>query len=345
MIEDAKGNLLESDAEALVNTVNTVGIMGKGIALQFRQAFPEVFAEYERACSRNELQPGKVQVVPLQRLDGPKYVINVPTKRHWKGKAKIEDIESGLRALTNALKQYGITSVAVPPLGCGNGGLNWSDVEPRIRSALGSLPGVHVFLFAPEGAPIPERMPVATKRPRMTAVRAAILLLLRRYGEPGYKLSTLEVQKLAYFLERSGEPLNLAFAKHQYGPYSEKMHHVLQPLEGHYIRGYGDRSATSSIAVTDDAVNDAMVALKDETGTQERLRSVANLIAGFENPYGMELLATVDWVAATDSSAASDPKAAVRAVRDWNAHKRRTFQARHIEVAWQRLRDQGWLPT
>ncbi|MEX0613857.1 MAG: macro domain-containing protein, partial [Pirellulales bacterium] len=343
MIEQVRGNLLEADAEALVNTVNTVGIMGKGIALQFRQAYPEVYAEYRRACAHDELRPGSVQVVPIQRLGGPKYVINVPTKRHWKGKARLTDIDSGLRALTKAIREYGITSVAVPPLGCGNGGLDWRDVEPRIRRVLGSLDGVRVLVYPPDGAPAANRMPVATKRPRMTAVRAAIILLLKRYGMPGYKLSLLEIQKLAYLLEKGGEPLRLDFAKDKFGPYSEKLHHVLQPLEGHYIRGYGDRSANSSIAVTDEAVHEAMLALEGHTDSQQHLHDVAKVIQGFETPYGMELLATVHWVANEDESAAADARAAVQAVHRWNARKRRTFTPKHIEVAWQRLSDAGWL--
>jgi O-acetyl-ADP-ribose deacetylase (regulator of RNase III) len=343
MIEEATGNLLEADAEALVNTVNTVGIMGKGIALQFRQAFPEVYLEYRRACDHNELSPGSVQVVPIQRLDGPRYVINLPTKRHWKGKARLGDIDSGLRALANAIKEFKIASVAVPPLGCGNGGLRWSDVEPRIRQALGSLDGVRVLLYPPEGAPIADRMPIAMKKPKMTAVRAAILLLLRRYGVPGYKLSLLEVQKLAYLLEKRGEPLKLDFVKQKFGPYSEKLQHVLQPLEGHYIRGYGDRSNNASIVVTDEAVRDAMTALEGRPESQQRLHEVANLIQGFETPYGMELLATVYWVASADASAASDPQSAIRAVHGWNERKRQTFGTEHIEVAWQRLKDYGWI--
>ncbi len=343
MIERATGNLLEADAEALVNTVNTVGVMGKGIALQFRQAFPDVYAEYRRACAHGELRAGSVQVVPTGRLDGPRYVINLPTKRHWKGQARIEDVESGLRALVNAIKEFNITSIAVPPLGCGNGGLSWRDVQPRIERALGSLPGVRVLLYAPEGAPIADLMPVATIKPKMTLVRAVILLLVHQYAMPGYKLTLLEVQKLAYLLERRGQPLGLDFAKQKFGPYSEKLHHVLQPLEGHYIRGYGDRSAATSIVLREGAVREALVALRGNIDSQERLHDVAQLIEGFETPYGMELLTTVDWVAQHDQAAASDVAAAVGAVHQWNERKRQTFSAAHIGIAWQRLLEKRWI--
>jgi O-acetyl-ADP-ribose deacetylase (regulator of RNase III) len=270
-------------------------------------------------------------------------VINVPTKRHWKGKARMADIEAGLSALVNAIKEFGITSIAVPPLGCGNGGLNWSDVEPRIRGALEPLHGVRVMMYAPEGAPQPEKMPVATRTPSMTRVRATILLLLRRYGVPGYKLSLLEVQKLAYLLEQRGEPLKLEFVRHRFGPYSERLQHVLQSLEGHYIRGYGDRSSNASIRVTDEAVRDSLKALRAHPDSQQRLHDVANLIEGFETPYGMELLATVHWVAAKNPERVRNADDAVRAVHAWSERKRQMFSPKHIAIAWDRLVSHHWI--
>jgi O-acetyl-ADP-ribose deacetylase (regulator of RNase III) len=142
MIEEAKGNLLEADAEALVNTVNTVGHMGKGIALQFKQAYPENFLAYARAVKRGEVRAGRMFVVPTGFVTNPRYIINFPTKRHWRGRSRIEDIEAGLEALVGEIRRLGIRSIAVPPLGCGNGGLDWRDVEPRIKRALAELPDV-----------------------------------------------------------------------------------------------------------------------------------------------------------------------------------------------------------
>src|SRR6266850_4231018 len=132
MIELKRGDILEAKADALVNTVNCVGVMGRGIALQFRKAFPENFKVYEAACERKEVEPGTMLVFETGRLTGPRYIINFPTKRHWKGKSRMEDIDAGLPALVEEIKKRGIRSVAVPPLGCGLGGLNWNDVRPRI---------------------------------------------------------------------------------------------------------------------------------------------------------------------------------------------------------------------
>jgi O-acetyl-ADP-ribose deacetylase (regulator of RNase III) len=149
MFEFKQGNLLEEKAEALVNTVNCVGVMGKGIALQFKQAYPENFRHYEKACKASEVQPGQMFTVATGSLLNPRYIINFPTKRHWRNNSKIEDIKSGLVALVQQVQRLDITSIAMPALGCGNGGLNWANVKPLIESAFAQLPDVQVIIFEP----------------------------------------------------------------------------------------------------------------------------------------------------------------------------------------------------
>jgi len=337
------GNLLEADVEALVNTVNTVGVMGKGIALQIRQAFPENYAVYRRACEHGEIQPGKMLVVSTKRLTNPRFIINFPTKRHWKGKSRMIDIEAGLSDLVKVIKEKNIRSIAVPPLGCGNGGLNWDEVRPRIEDALGALAGVCVLIYAPEGAPAADTMRVSTPRPRMTAGRAAVIGLLDNYALPGYRLTMLEIQKLAYFLQATGEPLKLTFEKNRFGPYAETLQHVLQRLEGHYIRGYGDRSRGASIRLLPEAAAEAEEFLQQHEETRQRLERVSRLIDGFETPYGVELLATVHWLAEENPEAATDVGAAVDGVKAWSKRKQLTFRPEHIEVAWSRLRQENWI--
>ncbi|NOK21201.1 type II toxin-antitoxin system antitoxin DNA ADP-ribosyl glycohydrolase DarG [Corallococcus carmarthensis] len=152
MIEAGTGDLLKADVEALVNAVNTEGVMGKGIALQFKQAFPGNFKAYKQACDRKEVRPGSMFVFDQKGLAGaPRYIINFPTKRHWRSPSRIEDVESGLVDLVRVIQELRISSIAVPALGCGNGGLSWSEVEPLITAALGNLEGVRVKLFAPAG--------------------------------------------------------------------------------------------------------------------------------------------------------------------------------------------------
>jgi O-acetyl-ADP-ribose deacetylase (regulator of RNase III) len=342
MIEIKRGNLLEANAEALVNTVNCVDIMGKGIALQFKQRFPDNFAAYERACRQKEVQIGRMFTVPTGRLINPNYIINFPTKTHWKGKSRIEDIEAGLQSLIEEVKRLAIKSIAVPPLGCGNGGLNWNEVRPLIEAAFSQLPEIRVFLYAPESQPKSEAMPVGTVKKELTRARALLINLIARYKEQGYPLTKLEIQKLAYFLQEAGEPMNLRYEKHNFGPYADNLNHVLQLLEGHYTRGYGDRNSQSAIHLMPGAEETATAFLDEETEVSERLEKVSRLIEGFETPYGLELLATVHWIAQNDPEAEVSPDLAIRRVHEWSSRKEKLFRPDHIQKAWLRLRDGQW---
>lgn len=144
------GNLLDADVEALVNTVNTVGVMGKGLALQFKRRFSSNFEVYAGACHRGEVQVGRMLVVGTTGHARPRYIINFPTKKHWRDPSQLEYIRTGLVALVSEVKTRGIRSIAIPPLGCGNGGLAWSDVRPLIEQAIAELPGIRVVVFPPE---------------------------------------------------------------------------------------------------------------------------------------------------------------------------------------------------
>jgi len=343
MIETKHGNILEADAEALVNTVNCVGVMGKGVALQFKQAFPENFKQYERACRAKEVQPGHMFTVPTGKSSNPLFIVNFPTKRHWKGNSRLEDIKAGLGALIKEVERLRIHSIAIPPLGCGNGGLDWSHVKPLIESAFAELPSVRVLLFEPQVAPEASNMPVATRRPEMTRSRALLVQLMDIYRERGYKLTKLEIQKLAYFLQEAGEMLRLRYEKHKYGPYADNLNHTLQHIEGHYIRGYGDRSNRAAIHPLPEGVETASAFLAAAPDVAERLKKVSRLIEGFETPYGLELLATVHWVVKSEPLAVTNDFDAIQRVQRWSSRKRQIFKPEHIRKAWQRLKDEHWL--
>ena len=158
MIEFTSGDLLQADTEALVNTVNCVGIMGRGIALQFKRAFPENFTEYEAACKRHEVVPGKMLVHRTWRITNPRYVINFPTKRHWRSDSRIEDIALGLQDLQNQIAELGIRSIAIPALGAGLGGLSWGAVRPLIETAFFNHRETRVMVFEPCGSPLADTM-------------------------------------------------------------------------------------------------------------------------------------------------------------------------------------------
>lgn len=335
MIEYRNGNLLEDSSEALINTVNTVGLMGKGIALQFKQAFPDVFREYQRACKNDEVQVGKMHVVPTNSLVGTKYVINFPTKKHWKENSKMNYITEGLSDLKNVIEELGIQSIALPPLGCGNGGLNWGVVKPQIEETFRES-SVKVHVYEPSGSPKPDNMKIGTKMPRMTEARALLLASLHNYMGPGYRLSLLEIQKIAYFLQEAGEPLKLNFVKNKYGPYAENLNFVLQRLEGHFIRGYGDRNSHSDIYLINSAGSKAHEYLNNTDEKHKRLEKVNDIIEGFENPYGMELLATVHWIQKNVQPTNDDEL--VGEVQNWNERKKKLFSPKHIIKASNHLK-------
>ncbi len=345
MITEATGNLLKSPVEALVNTVNTEGVMGKGIALQFKNAFPAMFKDYAAAAKRGEVKLGQVNVWPTQALDGPRYVINFPTKAHWRAKSRIADIETGLQDLVRVVRELGITSIAVPPLGCGNGGLNWADVEPRIRAAFDSVPEVDVQLFPPAGTPSASDMPVNSRAPNMTAGRAALVGMVDRYAHQALDApSVIEAQKLMYFLQTAGENLRLRFEPNRYGPYADNLRHVLVEVEGHFLTGYGDGSAKVLDAVPLSPVPEAVAlaehVLENQPETRFRMKQVLDLAEGYESAYGMELLATVHWVAT--SADLSDEAIATQVAR-WSPRKARMFTPKHVHRALATLRERGWL--
>lgn len=349
MIEIAEGNILEADVEALVNTVNCVGFMGKGIALQFKQAFPANFRAYESACRAGQVVPGRMFIFDNGSLINPRYIVNFPTKRHWRGRSRIADIRSGLTALVADIHRLGVRSIAVPPLGCGLGGLDWREVRPMIEKAFSEVSGVRVLLFEPVGTPDAKAMPVRTARPRMTPARALFIKLMDAYATLEYSRTLLELQKLAYFLQEAGEPLRLNYQAGHYGPYATNLNKVLEVMEGHFVRGYGDRQKPNAeIELVPGAVQEATRFLADKPESLARLERVARLIEGFETPYGMELLATIHWVAhrggPKSDAPASDAQAAIGQIHAWNPRKQQVFRPEHIRIAWDHLAQQGWMP-
>jgi O-acetyl-ADP-ribose deacetylase (regulator of RNase III) len=344
MIEYIKGDLLRADVEALVNTVNCVGIMGRGIALQFRQTFPENFKVYESACKRDEVQPGRMFVYETGWMTNPKYIINFPTKRHWRGKSRIEDIDSGLIALRNEITKREIRSVAIPPLGSGLGGLEWSEVKPRIEKVMKTLDDVRVIVFEPSQSQ--DGRPSAQSRsvPNMTAGRAALVGLIQRYlaGLMDPFVSLLEVHKLMYFMQEAGQHLQLRYSKAPYGPYAENLRHVLKQIEGHLIAGYEDGGDTPDkhLELVPGATRDAESFLENDTETRARFDRVANLVGGFETPFGLELLSTVHWLVSHESAHTAEE--VVSKTYEWNERKKR-FSPRQIRVALDALASEGWI--
>lgn len=350
MIEIAQGNLLAAPAEALVNTVNSVGVMGRGIALQFKQAYPGMFRAYEAACRAGEVTIGKMHVFDRGGLaGGPRWIINFPTKRHWRSPSRIADVEAGLKDLISTIQRLGIRSIAIPPLGCGNGGLDWRDVRPRIEAAFAALPDVRVLLYPPARAPEAEAMPNRTERPKMTMGRAALILLMDRYlkGLLDPFVSLLEIHKLMYFLQEAGQPLQLNYEAKPFGPYAPNLRQVLIRLERHYTEGYGDGEDKPStpIHLLPGAIEEAAEFLGNDRDALMRMDRVASLIEGFEDPFGLELLSTVHWVTRENQGARENAEIAVSAVQEWSPRKKQHLKREHLLRAWQRLKEQAWIPA
>jgi O-acetyl-ADP-ribose deacetylase (regulator of RNase III) len=351
MIELTCGNLLEAKAEALVNTVNTVGVMGKGVALMFKEAYPENFKEYEAACKNKEVKVGHMFVTERHALIGPKWIINFPTKQHWRGDSKMEWIEAGLEDLKRVIAEKKIRSIAIPPLGSGNGGLNWPDVRPKIEAALGGLNDVNVIIYEPT-----DQYQNVSKRAgveKLTPARALVAELVRRYWILGIECSLLEIQKLAYFLERSIEklglnnPLDLRFQADKYGPYAPRLTHLLDGLDGSYLhcgKRIGDASPFD-VVWFEDAKRDKVAAYLGSGEAKAflpALEATAELIDGFESPLGMELLATIDWLVKKDGVAA-DRDSIKMALKTWTGgeksaeRKLKLFEDRLVDLALERL--------
>jgi O-acetyl-ADP-ribose deacetylase (regulator of RNase III) len=345
MIEFAKGDILKTDAEALVNTVNCIGVMGRGIALQFKNKFPENFKAYAQACEKREVLPGSMFVFDTGSLVFPRYIINFPTKRHWKGKSLMEDIETGLKDLLRVINEKQIKSIALPPLGSGLGGLDWRDVRKRIEDALCSS-DARILIFEPSGAPQNDTMTHAKKVPDMTAGRAALIGLMQRYlkGLLDPFLTLLEVHKLMYFLQESGEKLNLEYVKHKYGPYAKNLHHVMNAVEGYYVSGYADGgdNPNKQLELIPGAVQKAHLFLQNHPETRKRFERVSDLADGFETAFGLELLSTVHWI--IDKEKIHDSEKIIHYVYDWNERKKQ-FSKRQIMLAVATLAEKGWIPN
>ncbi len=344
MIQFKTGNLLTEDVEALVNSVNCVGVMGRGIALQFRNVFPANYQAYAEACKQHEVKPGQMLVYETGQLTNPRYIINFPTKRHWKGKSRMADIEAGLVALVEEIRRRNIQSIAIPPLGSGLGGLEWSAVRERIEAALHSLVDRQIIIYEPSNVTSDARANYSSNVPRMTVGRAALVELIDRYlrGLLDPFVTLLEVHKLMYFLQETGEPLRLRYVQGVYGPYAENLRHVMNEIEGHLIVGYADGgdAPDKQLELVPGALEEANAFLQNKKDTLTRLAKVSALVEGFESPFGLELLATVQWIAT---------RAPVQSIDDviaqtyaWNERKRQ-FSKRQISLALDLLHDKGWV--
>ena len=351
MITFTQGNLLEAKVEAVVNTVNTVGIMGKGIALMFKERFPDNFKAYEKACKDKEIRIGKMFVSENRELFGPNWIVNFPTKTHWRVNTRLEWIEEGLEDLVRVIGEKNISSIAIPPLGCGNGGLDWSDVRPLIVSTLENVEGLDAVVYEPTA-----KYQNVMKRngvDKLTPARALVAEMVRRYCLLGIDCSILEVQKLAWFIERGvkrskvNDPLKFEFVADKFGPYSHNLIKLLDSLDGSYLhcdKRLADAEPLDLIWFNYSKKDHVNAYLHSGEGKAYAgvLEWASSTIDGFESPFGMELLATVDWLLEVDN-AEPTVDGIMDGLKHWagditaSQRKRKIFDKRLIWIALHQL--------
>ena len=341
MIRFTKGNLMTSSAEALVNTVNTVGVMGKGIALQFKEEFPKNFATYAKACRSGELVPGKLLITKeLNRAGEEKIIINFPTKLHWRNPSKYEYITEGLKELTKAISEHNIKSIAIPPLGCGNGGLDWNIVKGMIEEALKDVEcEIHIYEPNTEIKQVLQTKP-KNKEIKLTPSRGLITYAMYYYDSLGENCSLFVANKLAYFLQRNGSKTfaKVKFTAHHYGPYSTQIDHIVYDLNGSYIKGFEQMSATAfePLTMQYDRINEVSeyVRTLDKT-EQASLKETIRLISGFESTLALEVLATVDFIRHENPGISLDDT--INAIHNWSDRKTKLFKNEYIQIAYDHL--------
>lgn len=342
MINYKSGNIIVDDSEAIVNTVNCVGVMGKGLALQFKKAYLNNFKQYKLACDRKEVKIGEMFITDSGDMFNRKLIINFPTKDHWKGKSKYEYIESGLDDLALKINSYGITSIAIPPLGAGLGGLRWDKVKTLIIEKLGIIDGLSINIYEPIGSPDSKDIVINTHKPNMTKGRALLLKLLSIYSSKGYECTKLETQKLAYFLQEAGVDLKLRYEAHNFGPYADNLNHVLSHIDGHFISGFGDRVSKSKISIINDSLEAAEIFLAKHPESDEAISKVEKLIQGYETPLSMEVLSTVHWVVKHEGYNPNDFDAIKLFIYQWNDHKA-SIKEKYLKKALVRLENNSWV--
>ncbi|MCX6152585.1 MAG: macro domain-containing protein [Candidatus Kapabacteria bacterium] len=336
MIKYTTGNIIRCETEAIVNTVNTQGVMGKGIALAFKEAFPLNFKQYEIACKEGTIDIGKLFLTETGELY-PKYIINFPTKKHWRFPSKYEYIESGLNDLIRIIKEKGIKSISIPPLGAGNGRLDWIKVKIMIQKYLQSLSEeIEIVVFEPIATfDKPDKI---VKEVGLTDARAIFIYILWNYQILGDQINLLVAQKIAYFMQKFGENLNLDFEKGIYGPYSNRLNHLLKHINGTYIE-FDERnnSPATDITINQKKFEEVIDYYQNRISIDKknRVEKVLCFIDGFESAYGLELLATIDFI--IEKTGKNTPEGIQEEICNWTKRKKELMKPTHIKVALSRL--------
>jgi len=342
-----KGNLFETGAEAIVNTVNCVGVMGKGVALEFKNRWPDNFKAYKKLCQNKHLRPGGVFIFDTDDLFGDskkhqRYLINFPTKDHWRSKSKLSYIEQGLDDLLVKLESLNIKSVALPPLGCGNGGLDWDEVKLLLEKKLSKMQSADFYIYGPKESVLsPEYESIPSSD--MTEKRAILVKAIGEF-EPyfGGYLTRISLQKIVYFLQSMGIDYGVEFSRNTHGPYSEELHKIFKVMDDKkFIVNYKKdesliQASTGALAMANEFL--------DEFGHEnnvEKIQRLSLLIQGYESPFGMELLSSIHYLVSSEN--VHDAEEVVDAINNWNDHKSSQFEDKAVLLAYERLKEDKFI--
>ena len=336
MITFVKGDLLADSAQALVNTVNTVGVMGKGIALQFKEQYPDNYNIYRRICKEGKLTVGQLLITECKQIDGVKTIINFPTKTTWRKPSEYSYIQSGLLELRNKIQELGIASIAIPPLGSHNGGLDWARVKNLLIETIGDLE-CDIRIYEPSDAII-DRM--KEERVTLTPARAMLLDVLCDMVSYGEFISVFAAEKAVYFLQRMGakDIFKIDFTRGYYGPYSGgKIAHVMYYLNGSYIKGMTgmQNRPFDEIWLLDDTPEyiSAFLSKPENTEYKEIADKTKEFLRGYYSNYSLELLSTIDYIlyfeqlhqSITEMSDTEKTEYINANISNWNRRKQRMF--------------------
>lgn len=343
MIQYITGNILDSNAQALVNTVNTVGVMGKGIALQFKKAYPNNYKAYEIACNKQEVKVGKMFItLDSNTITGERIIINFPTKTDWRKPSEYKYIEDGLENLIEIINEKKIGSIAIPPLGAGNGGLNWEKVKKLIEQKLGHL-NIKIYVYEP---PLQIQEQLMKERVKLTDARALLLYVLYDLVKNGEYVSEFSSEKVCYFLQKFGAKkyFKLEFEPNFYGPYSGKVRFVLNAINGSYLMGYSDMNKKPFEPLT--LVADAFETVKNHVEKNSELLGIANktivFLRGFYSDFALELLSSIDYISTKENTL--DKQTISKGLEKWSDRKRTLFSnPKYLEISLRHLQSTNFV--
>lgn len=333
MIQYITANIFESNAQAIINTVNTDGVMGKGIALQFKKSFPNNYKAYVKACKNESIAIGKLFVFKdYNTTIGEKIIINFPTKKSWRNPSEYNFIEEGLDDLIKIISINNITSIAIPALGAGNGGLVWEKVKEIIVRKLKHL-DVDIIIYEPTKQ-IKEYL--KPERVKLTDARALLLYVLYDLVKNGEYVSEFSSEKVCYFLQRFGAKkyFKLEFEPNFYGPYSGKVRFVLNVLNGSYIMGYSDMSKKPFEPLT--LVSDGYETVKNHVENNAELLNISkktiSFLTGFYSDFALELFSSIDYLVIKNNTI--DKDIIIKKLESWSDRKRSLFSnPKYIDIS------------